>query len=74
MLCYYVCHITYSKILLFELMSLNKCLVTARLITFMITEIFVDGFDMVPQSGNPLQDKPTLIAGLWVLLICWVLI
>ena len=51
---YYVRHITHGKILLFELMSLNKCLVTARLVTFMITEVFMDGFDMVPQSGNSL--------------------
>ena len=41
-------------VILFELVSLNKCLVTARLVTFMITEVFMDGFDMVPQSGNSL--------------------
>ena len=41
-------------VILFELVSLNKCFVTARLVTFMITEVFMDGFDMVPQGGNSL--------------------
>ena len=44
----FVAFCTNNKISLFELMSLNKCFVTARLITFMITDIFVDGFNMVP--------------------------
>ena len=54
-------------------MSLNKGFVTARFITLMFTEVFMDGFDVVPQSSNTLEHKATLIACLWVLFIGWIL-
>ena len=59
---------------LFQLMSINKCLVTAWLIAFVLSIIVVDCLHVVTEGTNTFQNNTTLVTGLQVIIfVCWIL-
>ena len=55
-------------------MSINKCLVTAWLIAFVLSIIVVDCLHVVPESTNTFEHYTTLVTCLQVIiLISWIL-
>ena len=60
--------------LLFQLMSINKCLVTAWLIAFVLPIIIVNCLHVVPEGANTFEHHTTLVTGLQVIiLVSWIL-